>query len=995
MKNILKYILACAISLIEASAFAQFEWTGAVSSDWNGAGNWTEDGKPTSGVPSQWATVVFSQSGTITVNIPSGTLFASDTMKISGGGTVMFAGSGEIRLHHFEASSSIAVFDVPVKLYANNLHNWKFEKMNIEFKKPVESAGTTESSFNITNTDASPTDGHSIVFRDVLYAPTFNLNAVLGWAGDSQDKVRIDFYGKTTLKSFTVGNNYKSGYFHFYAAGNDISALYTTYGQVFFHAEDPLSEMASLAWNDYWNDSVIPGRYDFAAHATVGGIATTAKTSGSKRQITASSPMTLTLKALSTASTTAILGSNLSFVYAPNDSSFVQTFEANESQIDGKVTVEGGTLRLGTTAKFPALAALEVKSGAMFELAGTVSGALASLRTLTVDGTFKVGPDAPNAVPNTCVAVISKGGVIDTSVDIALAGLTYEGNSVPFGTYEGADWKIGSGKVTVLPSGGVEATYRWTGKAGNGSFGDSENWDSSPVFDSTRTTFVIPQAEATICVDRKVIAKRLSFTSAAAGMVTLNATVGSGLTLCEGSVDCAAAASVRKSVVINVPIEFIASLGIANGSESDVKTASNELRFTGRISSIGSGTINRSGYGTVFVTGDDNQVWGDITASQGETVVAGENPLGGSGTLLINRIQKLSRLTLDNAIVNRDVRSVRDDSSSTDEPFIWVKGGVDNVINGKITNKGGHARIWVDDNAKLECKGGMDLTESMWVCYQYNKDANQTLVVSGAPLKNHNWFYGDLAGSRLVLNVAGNYVGAAPNGKWYYAGTIETGVDNALTDNQTVEMVGVGVPVLDLKSTVQAFASLSRAVSVDDSGVFTAASKNGYVTGTVGSSLKLTGAADAVELPPFVGEAAFENAGTATRTMRRASSSSGVLTVSGGTLVLAAPGESYNGVAQSATDFNGGAWTNGSVMVTGGTLRLNHQKALGKKQVLTLTGGTVEIPSGVTVTVGRLVVNGKEMDIGTYRTGSFGGLVSGGGAIYCRGMNPGLMLLLR
>lgn len=994
MKDRIRSYAAALMAIVTLNASAdEWKWTGAASADWNGAGNWLLNGVATQSVPNEWATVVFETAGEVTVNIPSGTLIASDTMNVKGGGTVNFGGPGEMRIHHFGVTTSSVVFDIPVKLYNNNLHNWSFDRSNLLFKKPVTAAGDRESTFNVTLTDQSPTVGHSIVFEDVLTAPTFNMITQLGWSGDSLDKVKMEFRGKTSLKTFKVGNGYRSGYFHFYASENEILTLSATYGKIFFHAENPLTEGAVLSWNDYWSDSVIPGRYDFADDAVIDRIEATTVKSGAKRQITASAPATLTSKATASVTTLATLGANLSFVYDPLEG-FTQAFDANESAIDGTVTVKGGKVQLTTTAKFAQLKSLDIKSGATFELAGTAVGALSSLQTLTIAGTFKVGAGVQSPLPATCAASVADGGIIETDVDLSLAGLTYKGQPVDFKTYETAEWLSPSskGKVTVLPSGGVEATYNWTGEAGNGKFSDPDNWDSAPVFDSTRTTFVIPQAAATICVDRKVVLNTLSFTSTAAGTVTLTATDGAGFTFSEGSIACAASASVAKSVVLDVPVEFIASMSVTNGSTTDDKTASNELHFTGKICSISTGVMTRSGFGTVYIAGDENAVYGDITASQGETIVAGLDPLGGSGRFLINRSHKLSRIHLTGeTIVNRDIHSVW---TATDEPFVWAE-GVDNVINGKISNSNGsNARIWLANDATLECKGGLDMLNSGYVCYQYGANGRQTLTISEKPLQGNSWFYADLPGSTLILNVANNYVGSGAN-MWYYAGQMVMGVDQAIKANQDYQMCGTGTPVLDVKSTKQSLLRVFRSASVDANGLFKPEVKNGYVTGTAGGALTLTGDADSAVLPPFQGAVSFESAGTATRTMRRASSSSGTLTVSGGRLVLAAPGEAYKGVAQTATDFEGGAWTNGAVTVSGGTLALNHAKALGKKQVLTVTGGNVEVPSGVTAVVGDLVVNGKPVDIGTYPSGSFGGIVTGGGALYVRGSHPGLVLLFK
>lgn len=546
--------------------------------------------------------------------------------------------------------------------------------------------------------------------------------------------------------------------------------------------------------------------------------------------------------------------------------------------------------------------------------------------------------------------------------------------------------------VTVIPRTGPAATYVWTGAAGDGRFATLGNWDTPPDFTSMNGTYVFQLQGSTITVDTPVFAKAFICDSETAGSLTFNAaTEDDVVTFSAGYLAVTSSVPVKKHVVFNGPVNFVNGLKLTVGNPA-VINGDTTLQFNGDMKSLGAGDLVRIGYGGLYLRGK-NYFAGDVVSSNGVTYVYGEDPLGGPGAFRQFPENTSTYLNLGGATITCDVYTYTKNDAST----VKSLNDTTNRITGKVYNTNGHFRIAAGNNSIIDVAGGCNPGGF----YIPSTGGNGYVMVSEVPLQSGSYYWSDSDNAtRSVLNVADNYC----NGTWNIYNTLETRVDHAIKNNQTITFNYWAARVnqfgcLDLLGTKQEIAKCSRGATTNDQGVLSRVS-GAKVTGLPGSELKLNGAAEVQVMPVFTNAASYVNAGTATRYFRNANTSTGDLQVVSGKLVMAAPGEAYYGVAQDPTVVEGGCWI-GNVTVRGGELDLNHAKAIDRKMDVSVEdGGTINIPQGVTVYCAYFYVNGVRQNLKTYSGTSASGVtrdahLTGAGRLQSIGLNPGTVLILR
>lgn len=546
--------------------------------------------------------------------------------------------------------------------------------------------------------------------------------------------------------------------------------------------------------------------------------------------------------------------------------------------------------------------------------------------------------------------------------------------------------------VTVIPRTGPAATYVWTGAAGDGRFATLGNWDTPPDFTSMNGTYVFQLQGSTITVDTPVFAKAFICDSETAGSLTFNAaTEDDVVTFSAGYLAVTSSVPVKKHVVFNGPVNFVNGLKLTVGNPA-VINGDTTLQFNGDMKSLGAGDLVRIGYGGLYLRGK-NYFAGDVVSSNGVTYVYGEDPLGGPGAFRQFPENTSTYLYLGGATITCDVYTYTKNDAST----VKSLNDTTNRITGKVYNTNGHFRIAAGNNSIIDIAGGCNPGGF----YIPSTGGNGYVMVSEVPLQSGSYYWSDSDNAtRSVLNVADNYC----NGTWNIYNTLETRVDHAIKNNQTITFNYWAARVnqfgcLDLLGTKQEIAKCSRGATTNVQGVLTRVS-GAKVTGLPGSELKLNGAAEVQVMPVFTNAASYVNAGTATRYFRNANTSTGDLQVVSGKLVMAAPGEAYYGVAQDPAVVEGGCWI-GNVTVRGGELDLNHAKAINRKMdVFVEDGGTINIPQGVTVYCAYFYVNGVRQNLKTYSGTSASGVtvdshLTGAGRLQSIGLNPGTVLIFR
>ena len=701
--------------------------------------------------------------------------------------------------------------------------------------------------------------------------------------------------------------------------------------------------------------------------------------------ITSAAPAKLTFNWGSTYTNSAIFAGAVSLEQAGAGTVYL----AGASTSTGDLIASAGRLSLWPDAKW---------SGRIVLNGGTVA----------VPGPGAFGDEA---------SLVAGAGVLELPAgEYSFASVTdAEGNPVAPGRYAAAAsagvqavaWLAGEGVVEVLPSGGTEATYVWTG-AGDGLFSSAANWEGGvlPDFSNAGGRYVFPGNGFTATVDAPVFAKEFAFPSGVADTARL-ASAGEGqVTFVDGSLVVTAQTAVAKSVVFDVPVRWAHALRVRVGEPDVLASHVISLVFTNRLSTVGEAVFSKDGCGAVHVFGDANDIQGDILATNGFFYVTGADPLGGSGTIDYRQrsgMDQYSALVLDNATVTRDVVCRQE----TDKRTLTTTVNSTNLVLGKASNYGGHFRISPENGSVITFAGGM--SSPNFIIMQANSTGS--CIVSNTPVVSPSAYWTDGENDhRNVLACSGNSFGSGEG--WHLSNTLELRVDDAIRSDNFVKFSFWGTAPsnygkLDLTDTAQSFAHAYRTVTMNADGTVKYLSA-GQVYGLAGSSLRMGGSETVQILPVFTGAASFIHAGTATRHLRNACTSTGELSVVSGTLVMEAPGAAYNGVAQPTSVMEGGTWAGPKVTLAGGTVQVNHAKAFDRHASLYVpygSTGVVSLPAGVGQPMEYLYLedeNGQWQRQKTGRWGAVGGsapnksaIFSGAGMVEFRGVGEGTMMIFR
>ena len=560
--------------------------------------------------------------------------------------------------------------------------------------------------------------------------------------------------------------------------------------------------------------------------------------------------------------------------------------------------------------------------------------------------------------------------------------------------------------VVLPPSGGEEATYVWTG-AGDGRFSTAANWEGGvlPDFASGTGTYLFPGNGFTATVDTNVVAKGFVFSSGVADTARL-VSAGGEVMFGNGTLVVTSSTAVAKSVVLDVPVCVAQGLGIRVGGLADAATRNISLVFTNRLTSVGEVVISKEGVGPVHVFGDDNNVYGDIFATNGYFYVSGANPLGGNGKMTFRQtagLEPYSKFVVNGATVTRDVTC----HQTSDNQTIWSTENSTNLFLGKVSNIGGHFRIAPANGSVITFAGGVAPANFLIM----QSENTGYCVVSNTPIVSTGSYWVDAETSaKNVLACPGNSFTGGET--WHVSNTLELRVDNAIRSDNTVKFSMWGNKVsrygkLDLTDTAQELARAFRTVTTNADGTVKYLSA-GQVSGLSGSRLKLSGSQTVQILPVFTGAASYIHAGTGTRYLRNACTSTGELSVVSGTLVMEPPGAAYYGVAQPTSIMDGGSWAGPKVTLAGGTVQVNHAKAFDRHASLYVpygSAGVINLASGVEQKMGYLYLedaNGvwQRQNLGKWGSTASSArnksaIFSGTGVMNFMGEGTGTMLIFR
>ena len=639
------------------------------------------------------------------------------------------------------------------------------------------------------------------------------------------------------------------------------------------------------------------------------------------------------------------------FEWNPDSSSSEFVFSNAVSETTGDIVVGNGIVRFSKGAGTSALGSMTV--GATGKLAFDAGADVFTCGTLALETGAKV--------------------VIPANVYRSFSSVTYDGSAVADGLYTSAtaDWVEGDGFAVVGTGSSAAATAAtWNG---TGNVTTLANWSGAEALpaldDGSLVATVSGGASMNFDADAYLRGIVLGVDSFA-----LTADAGKALALGTGGLSGTGAGTYD----INAPMMIAADQTWAFSGDDTINFNSAMAIPAGVTFSVTGGTAN-------------------VTAN---------NAIGSSGGTAAfeyrSSLHFAGGTTNDANVLMYNGNSVNDGSNDywfgdDGEQDVVFDAGGETVMNGCVgSSRIQWLKMYLAENAQVTVNGGVYGDNSLML----KMGSNSRLRIVGKPLLVRNAFHVyNSPGSSFVLELAarGNSLGfsnhwQARNNK----GTIKCLVPYALED-VTVEGVFNNRGVLRDESWIGHFEMTSSAIldlCGNDQSLKILYARGGFVTSEGAAMMRITGGGylsswDGNEVladkATWTGGAGLSFAGkdsSQKRFMMKESSTTGILEVVQGTVVMTAPSSAGSetvdlGGSKTATrTATGGRWPNASaVVVKGGTLEIEHSKAFGRTTNVFFESndgafGKIRLPSGVCARVCWLYVDGVRRGRGRYGSSS-------------------------
>ncbi|MDI1311057.1 autotransporter-associated beta strand repeat-containing protein [Prosthecobacter sp.] len=334
----------------------------------------------------------------------------------------------------------------------------------------------------------------------------------------------------------------------------------------------------------------------------------------------------------------------------------------------------------------------------------------------------------------------------------------------------------------------------------------------------------------------------------------------------------------------NVTIGASHELVFFNGDSSALRA----ITVSGIISdSVTGSTVTKGGLGLLTLSGS-NTYTGVTSISRGKLSVANNNALGSTagGT----RVGISGSLSLAGSITTAESIWL-DDLTNGISGYLMMENIGTNTLTGAIRLS--NSVRW-QSNGTLNLTGGISTTNGNGGT-SFVVQAATTMNITGKPLAlgGSGTVYMDNAGKTIVLGVVGSTYGTTS----LYAGTLKAGLANVFSSSAAVNFstsYSASLATLDLNGFDQAVAAISTTVYSVRPGydrVITSATTATLTTGLNNTNTTFDGR--------FTGAVSVTKVGTGTFTLTGLSTTTGGLTVNGGTVNLnfarAATGQSGAG----------------------------------------------------------------------------------------------------
>ena len=630
---------------------------------------------------------------------------------------------------------------------------------------------------------------------------------------------------------------------------------------------------------------------------------------------------------------TGTIEGGVGFTWSPASASktFVFSGTSSKSTTTNQLSVTRGTVRLANGATFTALHALNLSGGAetQFEVTGVPTTAFhaTSLVLATGEETLKLVAGVKLAVDTLSV----NGTVLPAGVYRSATGL---------GAATAVDWITGGGYVCVggadidLPAAAAgSATGTWTANGGsNTSVGNAANWgeaDNTVLPDLAGGTLDATfSAGSAAALDRAANLHGVSLAAPGAFAFTSSgdffATLGAGGLATSGD---------GRTYTLGWPL-------FLNADQTWQVAAGDTLNVGGTVAGAGALTLKGGGTVNLDVPGE----MGPVNISNVFVNVNADNAFGSVGDPVSINFNA-SKLTLNGVTL---ARGFTDTAAKEKTDNIYVAANTDNVIEGNVSFPTAATVVWnLGANSSLRFKGSLRRQTTNW-CY-FRGDAATLYFDAPLVINPIGSAFGIGEKKTLYFNAPSNEFGNV----WFWImgnnNRIYTTVPYAITTSSgnIRENGGYRGNVWDMCGCDQGAKNLGF-----PNGGFTVTSASPATLHHIGNP-RTADASDITNKVVFAGAVNLSYDGTRYHMCNAASTSTGMVQVTNGTLAFGPAG----------------SWTNAAkAVVTGGKLKLENKTVFGKETDMELaaSSATVALDYDGALLMRNLTVGGELRKPGHY-----------------------------
>lgn len=804
----------------------------------------------------------------------------------------------------------------------------------------------------------------AVTFDGSVNLPNATLQASEGGAGSGTSDKSCTFNGPVCVKELknNIYDSYDRQKFNFYATGNSWTTLQqgnASQGRFQPRCENALADTTVLTFSQKAKDAT-SGEWVldmFGFNQSIDRIEGPESDRCYVRSTTspADGATTLTLKGTANATAYANVQNNISLVYDPTDE-FTQTFVGSNNTTKGTITVSNGTFRLAGNASFPNVTAITVADGATFDMGDAVNeGALAGVAEITVGEGAKFVMSAGNATPFTDFAVTLR---LASTAEFSLpegarynvADIYIDGQHQPGGEYSGGGGPFkGSGVIYARESEVATVEATWDGGAGgNTAISEADNWedDETPQLMDGGLLAHFANGGSEAVIDGTVNFKGVAFDGTSAAFA-LKGGVSDLAYIRELGVSVAANHNATNSVKVEVKADqcWTVGAGATLTIESPVTMAAPYS-----VTNLGPGKIvvnSANAYkGPLF--------WGLSAATSPQLeVFAPTNAFGESSDEAVTLWMKnaASGLVLHGTTIERPVEFKGVNNGSA---VAFVADGTNRFTKGVKFSAGGSSAGTGNMRAnftdgRVAFEGGVN---AGWPLALYMTSGGECHVKAAAGYNYvHTLVLG--GGTSMTLDKDGDR-----NMQFTVLNMTGAGTVKFLSEDAATAGIGGGP---DVGFYIQHSGAKLDLNGFDNTFSPTYVMSNGEVYSPTPAvwTTKTTGARAITSGVSFTGCAGFVLTEGSVTFSRSQASTNATVAVSGGTLTFA-QGVTWGGAT--------------NVVVSGsGRLVMAHSRTFSKNAVLSISGtGVVEIPQGVSLNVGDMVVDGETVQHGTYGSAESG-----------------------